>query len=698
MQYIRECLSNSKTPSLVVKDMEKLKKARERCILTATGSDSDSFRSRCASSFSSPSGAGQLRIKQQPETLFDIGQDSMLTLQVRGCIRINCSDNGRVALLIGVYHGQSLLCARKVSQCALVRSGRIQLDERIEFDLSIRDLPRMARYSMLLFQVLAPSTSKSAAASSRKQSYGSTSLANVTLNACSTPPVSASALTNASPLSTCVPLTDLSGQVNPLCWVNCTLFDHKGFLRTGGSTLPMWPSVVDSSQSTLSVATLLRSIRRIRDNACAIDDIDSDELLLNPLGTVVQNPEVDSSTCLTVHFVCPMADERPIFYPSLRSIVDRVAAESTGDSQLPPEYPPNVIWLDCSDFNSPAFSVSATVESPTTKLSGTCLSSPDLRSSHFDYETAESHYSHEVRPRSNSSCGQSVQSNASRPDSGEFVPVQPLIDSCAVANRAESNNRRPSSDESGTRLTVPPQPRTNRSSSLSNLSILAALDGTIQLKPPLHSNTNQTLSNLSLQIPRSSSLSISNEELRRSPASGRKASKAYLQQLREICCKDPLHELSKGDIELVWFLRGLCRTQLPHSLSHLLAGVRWNCSNQVFEMLALLTHWPLLTPEHGLQLLDYAYCDLHVRRFAVRCLAQMSDEQLFLYLLQLVQALKFESYLHSELGTFLLHRALANQHIGHYLFWLLRSEMHEPCVSIKFGLLLEACEQQNFLL
>lgn len=49
-----------------------------------------------------------------------------------------------------------------------------------------------------------------------------------------------------------------------------------------------------------------------------------------------------------------------------------------------------------------------------------------------------------------------------------------------------------------------------------------------------------------------------------------------------------------------------------------------------------------------------------------------SDEDLSLFLLQLVQALKHESYLCCDLVEFLLTRALQNQKIGHYLFWHLR--------------------------
>lgn len=86
----------------------------------------------------------------------------------------------------------------------------------------------------------------------------------------------------------------------------------------------------------------------------------------------------------------------------------------------------------------------------------------------------------------------------------------------------------------------------------------------------------------------------------------------------------------------------------------------------------LLVQWPLLAVEKALELLDYAYADKHVRSFAVRCLESVPDENLSLYLLQLVQAIKHENYLTCDLVEFLLKRALNNRKIGHYLFWHLR--------------------------
>uniref|UniRef100_A0A672R7N4 phosphatidylinositol-4,5-bisphosphate 3-kinase n=1 Tax=Sinocyclocheilus grahami TaxID=75366 RepID=A0A672R7N4_SINGR len=108
------------------------------------------------------------------------------------------------------------------------------------------------------------------------------------------------------------------------------------------------------------------------------------------------------------------------------------------------------------------------------------------------------------------------------------------------------------------------------------------------------------------------------------------------------------------------------------------------------EMVGLLRKWPELPAIHALELLDYSFPDPHARSFTIRCLRKLRDDELFQYLLQLVQVLKYESYLDCDLTCFLLERALANKKIGHFLFWHLRSEMHVSSVSLRFGLILEA--------
>ncbi|KAL1454700.1 hypothetical protein MTO96_043707, partial [Rhipicephalus appendiculatus] len=186
------------------------------------------------------------------------------------------------------------------------------------------------------------------------------------------------------------------------------------------------------------------------------------------------------------------------------------------------------------------------------------------------------------------------------------------------------------------------------------------------------------------------------------------ASKSHREQLRQIAEQDPLAPVHEQDKQLLWFLRYDC-LELPHSLPKLLLSLRWGQHQDVAMMQALLQIWKLLKPEQALELLDYSYPDTFVRSFAVRCLHQMDDEELSLYLLQLVQALKHESYLECDLVKFLLERALKNRHIGHQMFWLLSKRSKEAycsrvsqyhhfagarctwaALSVKFGLILEA--------
>ena len=94
-------------------------------------------------------------------------------------------------------------------------------------------------------------------------------------------------------------------------------------------------------------------------------------------------------------------------------------------------------------------------------------------------------------------------------------------------------------------------------------------------------------------------------------------------------------------------------------------------------MQALLQIWHQLPPTGALELLDHQYADKSVRKFAVECLEQLSNSDLYHYLLQLVQALKYESYLECPLVEFLLNRALTDQRIGHTFFWLLRYVLSE---------------------
>uniref|UniRef100_A0A182N1I0 phosphatidylinositol 3-kinase n=1 Tax=Anopheles dirus TaxID=7168 RepID=A0A182N1I0_9DIPT len=182
-------------------------------------------------------------------------------------------------------------------------------------------------------------------------------------------------------------------------------------------------------------------------------------------------------------------------------------------------------------------------------------------------------------------------------------------------------------------------------------------------------------------------MSHRNEHLNRESAEDPRSIKAIMSAYMY---NDRLNDIHEQDRNAIWAKRRDCMQQMPQGLPCLLYCVEWNNRDEVSEIVSLLQDWPKLLVERALELLDYAYADKYVRRYAVDCLRTIEDDELLLYLLQLVQALKHESYLNCDLVYFLLQRALHNQHIGHYLFWHLRSELSVPSMQVRFGLILEA--------
>lgn len=178
-------------------------------------------------------------------------------------------------------------------------------------------------------------------------------------------------------------------------------------------------------------------------------------------------------------------------------------------------------------------------------------------------------------------------------------------------------------------------------------------------------------------------------ELGRHGEHGRATEEEQL-QLREILERRGSGELYEHEKDLVWKMRHEVQERFPEALARLLLVTKWNKHEDVAQMLYLLCSWPELPVLSALELLDSSFPDRHVGSFAIKSLRKLTDDELFQYLLQLVQVLKYESYLDCELTKFLLDRALANRKIGHFLFWHLRSEMHVPSVALRFGLIMEA--------
>uniref|UniRef100_A0A8C8CCP4 Phosphatidylinositol 4,5-bisphosphate 3-kinase catalytic subunit alpha isoform n=1 Tax=Oncorhynchus tshawytscha TaxID=74940 RepID=A0A8C8CCP4_ONCTS len=162
------------------------------------------------------------------------------------------------------------------------------------------------------------------------------------------------------------------------------------------------------------------------------------------------------------------------------------------------------------------------------------------------------------------------------------------------------------------------------------------------------------------------------------------------EQLRLVCNRDPLSEITEQEKDFLWRHRHYC-VSIPEILPKILLAVKWNSRDEVAQMYCLLKDWPAIKPEQAMELLDCNFPDPMIRDFAVKCLEKyLTDDRLSQYLIQLVQVLKYEQYLDNPLARFLLKKALTNQRIGHFFFWHLKSEMHNKTVSQRFGLLLES--------
>eukprot|EP00043_Microstomoeca_roanoka_P011821 m.111667 g.111667 ORF g.111667 m.111667 type:complete len:1032 (-) comp15307_c1_seq1:217-3312(-) len=162
-----------------------------------------------------------------------------------------------------------------------------------------------------------------------------------------------------------------------------------------------------------------------------------------------------------------------------------------------------------------------------------------------------------------------------------------------------------------------------------------------------------------------------------------------LKEMEPIINSDPLHRFSDKELQLLRQYKYYFK-DVPHALAKCLRAIDWTTNEAAHDMADMLKLWAALSPEDALELLDAFFADQTIRAHAVQYLEPISDDQLLSYLLQLVQVLKYESYLDCDLARFLLRRALRSQRIGHFFFWHLRSEMHLPEACVRFGLLLEA--------
>ncbi|CAM1330612.1 PIK3C3 (predicted), partial [Pycnogonum litorale] len=128
-----------------------------------------------------------------------------------------------------------------------------------------------------------------------------------------------------------------------------------------------------------------------------------------------------------------------------------------------------------------------------------------------------------------------------------------------------------------------------------------------------------------------------------------KPNAATRDQLNVIVNYPPTKPLTSEEQDLVWKFRFYLTNQ-NKALAKFLKCVNWNLPVEAKQAIELISKWQPMDVEDALELLSKHFTNQAVRRYAVSRLGQAPDEDLLLYLLQLVQALKYESFEEIESG------------------------------------------------
>jgi phosphatidylinositol 3-kinase len=153
-------------------------------------------------------------------------------------------------------------------------------------------------------------------------------------------------------------------------------------------------------------------------------------------------------------------------------------------------------------------------------------------------------------------------------------------------------------------------------------------------------------------------------------------------ELNLIMSYSPTHVLSPEETDLVWKFR-YHLTRDKRALTKFVKSVNWGDQSESKQAIQVLGRWTEIDIDDALELLGPSFDNSAVRSYAVHRLRKADDEELLLYLLQLVQALKYEhistdsdqEVTHdSSLARFLIQRAAANFKLGNYFYWYLMVE------------------------
>ena len=156
----------------------------------------------------------------------------------------------------------------------------------------------------------------------------------------------------------------------------------------------------------------------------------------------------------------------------------------------------------------------------------------------------------------------------------------------------------------------------------------------------------------------------------------------------------PSYHPTREEKDLLWRFR-FSLVDNRKALTKFLLAVDWTVDSEVVQAAELLEQWRKRSPievTDALKLLgkNVAFQTSLVRSYAIDTLAAAPDSELRLYLLQLVQALKYENMdgvdetKGSSLANFLVQRAAQNFELANFLYWYLKVELQNPTYGARY--------------
>lgn len=142
----------------------------------------------------------------------------------------------------------------------------------------------------------------------------------------------------------------------------------------------------------------------------------------------------------------------------------------------------------------------------------------------------------------------------------------------------------------------------------------------------------------------------------------------------------PDKQLSGEDKDLLWRFRYTLLDD-PKALTKFLRCVHWNDVEEANEALHLMDQWKDIGISDALELLTPFFENQGVREKAVQKLVSAPDGDLRMFLLQLVQAIRFENGYPSPLSKFLISRCSTNLELANFLYWYVKVEEE----SVRYG-------------